>query len=115
MSAGIDLYNSLKGLVSGRMFPKVAPLGIDAPYIIYSQVVGTPENSLDGDSGLTNYRMQVDYYHNTYGEAKVLAESGRGVMKIAAYRPLLLLEVDWQDPDTGLYKFTQDYSIWINE
>ncbi|QCT61233.1 DUF3168 domain-containing protein [Staphylococcus aureus] len=40
MSLESDIFDTLKGLVSNRVYPDVAPANAAKPYIVYQQISG---------------------------------------------------------------------------
>lgn len=115
MSLETNIFDTLKTLVSSRVYPLVAPQGVAKPYITYQGITRQRENTLAGDGGLSNPRVQIDCYAETYPAAKSLALSVRGAMKTAAYKPLCITENEFHEPDIGLFRISQDYSIWLND
>lgn len=85
------------------------------PYAIYSVVAAVPENTLaDGQSGRVT-RVQVDYYAGTYGVVQTLARAGWAAILAAFPGALCLLEQDFHDDTTELYRVLHDYSIFSTQ
>jgi len=60
----------LARLADGRVYPDVAPLGTDTPYITYQVVGGEPINFLSGDRPDKQFvRMQVNVWSKRRAEA----------------------------------------------
>ncbi len=107
-----DIYNTLKTLASGRVYPLVIPEKSVMPAITYLRIAYTPENTLDGGATIDQIRIQVDTYANTYAESKTLANSVRSVMESASFKGTLQSDQDLFEPDVKLYRVTQDYYVW---
>lgn len=119
MSVETNIFDTLKGLVSNRCYPVKAPDNPVAPYIVYSIVTRTHENSLKGPSNLSRARVQIDCHAETYAAVKSLAGQIRAAMTASSFKPILLLDMDWMENDatvsTYLYRVTLEYAIWANE
>jgi hypothetical protein len=57
------------------LFAVSAPADADAPLIIYSQISGNTDSTMDGPSNLQPMRMQFSNYSKTHEEAKALARA----------------------------------------
>ena len=64
-----DFYNAIKTLASGRVYPLVAPQGVDYPALVYTPVDQEHIVGMNGLHGLQRVRVQVDTYARTYQEA----------------------------------------------
>lgn len=112
MSAELTIQTALAALVAGRCFPLTAPDPVVKPYVIYSVISDVTENSLDGDSGLSLKRVQVDIYSTTYGGVKTLAATVKSSFTVAIPQSIHLSSQDLYEPDTQLYRITMDFSFW---
>jgi len=112
MSIEGDIQALLAALVSGRAYPLVAPDPVAKPYTVFQVIVETPQNNLDGASGLSNRRFQIDHYATSYGAVKTLAESTKTAMAGASFKSLHLSSIDFYENDTQLYRIMMDFSVW---
>jgi hypothetical protein len=113
MTIETQIYTALSGLASNKVYPMVAPDKITAPFIVYSRLSSTPENTLDGGSTIDLVRIQVDTYENTYSAVKLLAESVRLAMESnVLLKATLQSEQDLFEPDLKFYRISQDYYVW---
>lgn len=112
MTTESTIQTALAALVSGRCYPLVAPDPVAKPYIIYQVISDVQANSLDGFSGLSNKRVQVDIYVMGYGGVKALAASAKAAMATALPQSIHLSSQDLHEPDTQLYRITMDFSLW---
>lgn len=112
MTIETTIYTALSSLASGKVYPLVAPEKITAPYIVYSRISSTPENTLDGGATIDLVRIQVDTYANTYSAVKSLAESVRSALEGSAAKATLQTDQDLFEPDLKVYRISQDYYCW---
>jgi hypothetical protein len=63
----------LTALVGNRIFPESMPQGVAMPALVVATVSGAPLYADDGEVGLTQTRMQMACYANTYSAAKAVA------------------------------------------
>lgn len=112
MSIETTIYTALSSLASGKVYPLVAPEKVTAPYIVYSRISSTPENTLDGGATIDLVRIQVDTYANTYSAVKLLAESVRSALEGSAAKATLQTDQDLFEPDLKVYRISQDYYCW---
>ena len=95
-----------------RVYPLLRAEGSALPAIVYSRVSNAPINSLDGSSGLDAVRIQIDTYAATYAQAKAIADQVRGLMQAGLFKALLQTDFDAYEPDTKLFRVTQDFACW---
>jgi Protein of unknown function (DUF3168) len=117
MSLESDIFSALTGLVSGRVYPDVAPYGTTTPYITYQQVGGSAENFLESVFvGKRNARIQINCWASTRASANSLARSVETtVITSTALRATVLgALIATHEPDLvpPLYGTYQDFSIW---
>lgn len=55
-----------------RIYPDVAPLGVEPPYVTYSQVGGQPTDALCGPSDGQNARIQFNTWALRRSEASIM-------------------------------------------
>ena len=107
-----QLFAALNALVSGRMYPMVAPDSPITPYIVYQNISNKPEVCLAGNTPIQNTRMQIDAYDKTYLGVKTLKASIDTAMLAASLRNVPLNQQDIYESAVKLYRIQQDYSIW---
>ena len=105
----------LAHLADGRVYPDVAPLDTDTPYITYQVVGGEPINFLSGDRPDKQFvRMQV----NVWSERRIEAsEIGKLVEDALRFAAALQVEVAsgrmaTYDEDTKLRGTMQDFMLF---
>lgn len=107
-----SIYNALKSLAGGRVYPLVLPDITILPAIIYQRVSSVPINSLDGDSGLDSVRMQISTWAATYKEAKTLSASVRSALDSSTMKIVTENDTDDYEPETKRFRVITDYVVW---
>jgi len=98
------------------IYPQVLPQGVSTG-VTYTQVSRSATHAFGGDATTIQYRVQIDVWADTYGEAKALAAAVREAF--SRYRSeevqdvLLVNEVD--SMEDGTRRVSQDYFIYIEE
>lgn len=89
----------LAHLADGRVYPDVAPLDTDTPYITYQVAGGEPINFLSGDRPDKQFvRMQVNVWSNHRAEAAKI-----GMLVEDALRSATALQVEVVSGRTSTY------------
>lgn len=115
MSIESGVFDLLRGLVGGRVFPDVAPVGTARPYITYQQIGGQAVNFVDDTSpNLENAFLQINCFADARNDANTLARSVettlRGATAFSA-RPEANF-ISTHDADLNRYGTLQDFSVW---
>lgn len=116
MRAGELVYQTLKSLFAGRVYPDFLPEGLTPrPAAVFQYVSGNPVNTLDGSfSGTQAVRIQVDVLHTKYESALSLAAQ----VVAALTAPGLSLTATYQgqrnltEPETRQARVSIDFLIW---
>lgn len=95
-----------------RVYPQIAPDGVQRPYIVYQCVTVNVENVMAGRTGLTNTRLQVDVYATTYAQAQQIAAAVAELMASWPLPNVPILAQDIYESDVKLHRVMTDYSIW---
>ncbi|MBC3811333.1 DUF3168 domain-containing protein [Undibacterium aquatile] len=94
--------------------PYVAGPNDAAPYIVWSEPVGKRSSSLQGDSGLANPRFQIDVYSPDVIQASQLRKAVRdAILDSPILGAVHLIEGGTYEPDTKLFRYWQDFSLWF--
>lgn len=115
MSIEAALFQALRGLVSGRVYPDLAPESAPRPYITYQQVGGDVVNFVEGTiPSKRNARMQINVWADTRLEASAMGGAVEDVLRtlIAFQATILGAAVSTYDDETGLRGTRQDFSLW---
>lgn len=108
-----DLHDALASLVGGRVFPDVAPMKAALPYITYSQVGGSPSNTLCGNTNRLNARMQFNVWSKTRKEAVSIMLSAESILTSPPLRGVSQGEMFYRyEEPVELYGCQQDISFW---
>jgi hypothetical protein len=123
------LYSFLSSLsptlVGTRVYPMVIPESTrgDAtklPCIVYQRVGHNQPHDTCGAEGLAGTSMRIDCYATSYAASVTLADAVRvelagfsGTMgSVRVSRINLESQIDLMDPEPGLYRVAQTYTIW---
>ncbi len=110
-----DIFSALSPLVSGRVYPDVAPAGTAKPYMIYQQIGGRADQYLDNTlPSRKNGRFQISIWGVTRASVSALALSAEQALVASIpfqAAPIGAPASDYE-PDTLLYGSRQDFSIW---
>lgn len=100
--------------VANRVYPGVAIQDVLVPYIVFSPVVGTISNVLNGPPSINNTRMQVDVYAMSYSESRTISNTVIGLFEgwKATRKNWQLSEQYFFESDTHLHRFMLEFSIW---
>ena len=111
MSLDTDINAALTGLAGGRSYCETPPPEVAAPYIVWMEIVDTPENSLDGPVA-RNARVQVDIFAATRIESGALLVQVIDALTVPPARALELSRQRFTEDAVGLKRTTVDFSIW---
>lgn len=110
------IFDTLKTLVSNRVYPDLAPLGVGRPFITFQQVGGQSINFLDAATtpSKSNGRYQVNVWADTRAAAALLIKQVETALRAATtlQTTVLAQPVASYEPDTTLYGARQDFSFW---
>lgn len=115
MSLEAELREILSPLVTNRIFPDVAQIGTQKPYITYQQVGGQPVNFLESTPpGRHNARMQINCWAQNREAANKLAHDAENLLLLNRRIQASVLNslVSTYEEDLVLYGTIQDFSIW---
>lgn len=105
----------LQHLAGGRVFPDVAPLGTERPFITYQAVGGAPDNYLSGDQPeKQQVRMQVNVWAARRAEASEIGMLVEDAMRSATHLQVEVVSgrVATYDEETDLRGTMQDFSMY---
>lgn len=110
-----SLVAALSPLVSGKVFPDVAPFGTAAPWITYQQFGGRAVNYVDDTlPGAINATVQISVWAPTRIAASTLARQVEDALRqsLAFQARPDSDQLARMDADLKLYGTNQDFSIW---
>lgn len=115
MTVESDLYNTVKTLVSNRVFPDVAPAGTTMPYITYQQVGGDAVTFLERALPSKKHgEFQLNVWCTSRSEAAALIlqiESALVLATVFQAEPKMAPIAGYSD-DMNTYGYLQHFSIW---
>ena len=115
MTAEEHIYQVLKDLAGGRVFPDIAELGTPKPYITYQAVGGAPLNFLSGDCPDKQLvRMQVNVWAERRTEASEVGMLVEDAMRSATHLQVEVVtgRMATYDEQTNLRGTMQDFQIF---
>lgn len=121
-------YGNLTTLVSTRIYPLVVAVNPATakpayPAVTYQRTDGPREHGMAVDHGLPHPTLQIDSWGKTYASAKAVATQVRAALQRwddAAATPavldcLLESDEDNYEPDAGVFRVSQTWTIWHRE
>lgn len=109
-----EIYNALKGLVSNRIFPDVAPTATVRPYITWQKIGGRSINYTENSIPAQQHsRVQINVWADTRLSANTVAKQVEDTLRQSATiaaAPEAEAMADY-DSDMNLYGTIQDFSI----
>lgn len=123
IAAYLNADAGLTALVGTRIFPVLAPQGVTAPYVIFARAGAARSSTTCGTDKKVAGTWQFDAYAKTYKTAAQIARALRlalidytGLMgDTPVDRVFLETEFDLDDPEPGLFRVSQTYTIWYLE
>jgi hypothetical protein len=115
MTVEADLYNTVKTLVSNRVYPDVAPHQTALPYITYQQVGGDTVSFLERSMpSKKNGSFQVNVWAATRAEAAALILSVESAIVTSALfqASAEMAPIAAYDEDQIVYGYLQHFNIW---
>lgn len=119
--------STLSALVSTRVFPLSRLQGSALPAVTYQRISGAPLYADDGEAGLTEARLQVDTWAETYSAAKTAARAV--IDRLSAVRDVtqsgvtfryIMLDDERDFREEGanaaqyLYRVSMDFLVWLD-
>jgi uncharacterized protein DUF3168 len=106
-----------------RIYPVVLKQGIREPSIVYNRISGQGDHHMQGPSGLSRPRYQIDAYAVTPDEANALADlvkfhldGFQGLMGSVSVQGVFFdTERDDYQADVDLFRMSRDYLFWFEE
>jgi hypothetical protein len=105
----------LTGIAGGRVYPVILPQDPTLPAVTYQQIAHA-----DANVTLRTAYAQVDCWASSYAEVRAIASQVAGAMHLfrgtAANTTVSIrhtTETDLFEPDTKLYRISQDYTLNI--
>lgn len=112
-------FAGLSALIGSRVYPDIAPQDVARPYVTWSEIsfVGTPAIDVGTreTSGLNNYRIQITSWAVKAGTVRDVDAQVRLAMQAATRFKSLIVDARSLDyePDTKLFGFATDFSVWL--
>ena len=109
--------------ITTRCYPGKIPQDPTYPLIVYYKVTGMRDHHLQGPSGLTHPRFQVEAWATTYAAAKALANAIRealdgykGTVGTVVIGSILIeSERDVYEDAVSCHRVIMDFFVWHSE
>ncbi|CAK0596609.1 Protein of uncharacterised function (DUF3168) [Burkholderia pseudomallei] len=109
------VYEAIKTLAAGGVYPDAAPIGAAHPFIVFQAVGGQSTNYMSNTDNLQNARMQISVWADDRITAVNLMQSVIDALTPAPiYAVTIGAPVSTWEFDTKLYGSRLDFSIWWN-
>lgn len=115
MSIEATIYAALRGLVSDRCYPDVAPDVVARPYVTYQQVGGDAINYTDqAQPGIENGRFQINVWGDSRSQVSTLARQIEAALRanLSLQTTVVGARIAAYDPETKLRGTLQQFSVW---
>jgi hypothetical protein len=116
----LSKHNGIKAVVGTKIYPLIAPEGVNAPYIIYTPYSQVFSHTFGNDSGYNDKYIQIDIYHTSFISLKTLSKEVRkalinfkGVMGTNGIeiQAVICESGDRDSFDNSLYRTIQEYKF----
>ena len=119
----LDGHAGLTALVVSRIYPVQAPQNPTTPYVTYQRISTTRVSLIGTDTDIARPRFQVSAWSDGRDEAvSVSAQIRSALQRYAGTNSSIVIldsymenEVDFYEPETGLYQVAIDFLIWHRE
>ena len=112
MSLEATLQTLLNPLATGGAHQDIARQGVTAPYLVWSEVVSSTNNSLQGASNVQNTRVQIDCYAASPAARQTLADAVVAAMAAASLSNLQLSSQNLYESEVKLFRTMLEFSVW---
>lgn len=106
------IQSLLSPLGAGGAHQDIAAQGAAVPYIVWSFVSSTTNNTFSGASNVQNTRLQVDCYAATQAARKALADAVVAAMAGASFSSVQLTGQNLYEQETKLFRALLEFSVW---
>jgi hypothetical protein len=108
-------------LAADRVYTEVLPQSPVVPAVVFTEVAGGDDVALDGTTGASSRRVQVDAWAATREETTLLALAAKtalaghvGAAAGLSVEGVFFLTERWDyDAETRLYRTSADFEIWM--
>lgn len=108
-------------LAADRVYTEVLPQAGAVPAVVFTEVSGEDDVALDGPTGASARRVQIDSWGRTRADATALGLAVRaalaGHVGAAAgldVQGVFLVAERWDyDAEAALYRTSQDFDVWL--
>ena len=95
-----------------RVYPVQAAQGAALPRVTFQRASTAPSNTLTGNGGNDQVRVQVDCWASSMPGVSALALQVRQLMEAAPFKAQLQGGFDDYEPDTKVFRRSMDFRCW---
>lgn len=113
----LDLLNhlldnqDLAAVIDERIYPNIAPSTAVSPFVVFTVVSDTDENSIQGDNYSNNVLFQIDCYASNYEQVKNLKSLAKDAVYSFDYQPFNFNSRDGYESETKLHRQLLEFKI----
>jgi len=113
----VPIYKTLKAspevvaLLGDKIYEDLAPTGTVAPYLVWSEVTGTPNNNLDCPANNDHVMYQIMVY-SPY--QKTASDIRTAVCEVLQQHSFILSRISDYEKDTKLFARGFDANWWLD-
>ena len=107
-----QLQAALLPCASGGAYQDIAIQGAVAPYIVWTQIVSTTNNTLAGATNMQNMRIQIDVWAKTPAIRQTVVAAVVAAMAAAPFANLQISTQNLYESETKLFRTILDFSVW---
>lgn len=94
----------IKEIIGKKLFANIAPQDVVGPFMVFTVVNDTDQNSVQGDNYSNNTLFQIDCYDKSYSKVKKLKGAVKKAMYEFSYHPYDFNSRDGYESNTKLHR-----------
>jgi hypothetical protein len=107
-----SIQSVLNNCASNGSYQDIAPQGTETPYIVWTEVVSTTNNTFEGASDLQNLRLQVDIYAKMQGTRSLVTAAVIAAMAGASFTNIQISSQNLYEAEVKLFRTILEFSVW---
>ena len=108
-----DVLETALASITPRIYRTEADEKAVAPYVVWTIVSGVPENQLSGVPETADARIQVDTYSLSQSQSRQMCDLAQSAIEAADAANVIFGPIESREPDTKLWRWQFDASVWI--
>ena len=113
----LPIYKTLKAspqivvLLGDKIYEDLAPAGTVAPYLVWQEIAGTPNNNLDCPANNDHVMYQIMVYSS---DSKTASDIRTAVCEVLQQHSFILSRINDYEKDTKLFARGFDANWWLD-